>query len=204
MLGTPPVPVTGSACCPAPLLRSLSLTVIVAFLVPDAWGVNTTSTSQVAPGPRVPTQEAGLGIVNSGEFVIVMLEIVNEEKPLLLMKSGAAGAVVPRANPPKPTPQHGEKLIEGCETNPEMGIGCVEPATLESLSVNVIVAVRLPAAVGVNTIANMQVEPAGRLPPKTPGVLVGQFDEEKSKLKSPAVSVMLLIVSVALPELDTV
>ena len=164
--------------------------------MPAAAGVKVTEIEQLALTAKLAPQL--VVSAKSPEFVppIMMVLMVSGAVPLLVSVTVWAAADRPSAVAGK-VRLAGDTPAVGTPTPvPARDAVCVEPETFPALSVTVRVAVRLPAALGVNVTAIVQLPPAATL-------LAQVFVSAKSLELAPLM-VMLAMVRAAVPELMTV
>ncbi len=181
-----PIPVRDAVCG---LPEALSMTVMLAWRVPAAAGVNSTLIEQLVPSAREDPQV--LVWAKSPLFVpVTPIELmVNVALPVLLRVSTLSGPLVPTGSLAKVI-LVGDNDATGAMPVPMSGTVCGLP---EALSLTVTLAVRMPDAVGAKIVLMEQDAPAAT---DAPQLLVCE--------KSPGLvppSVMLLMVSTAPPVL---
>jgi hypothetical protein len=167
-MGAVPVPVSGRRCG---LPAALSVILTVAVRAPTADGVNVAAMLQVLPAANVDVvrQSAtpdplGVTRVKSAKFPevvsIATLVIVNGPVPEFVSTEADCALVVARNWLPSAIVV-GARLTAGTVPVPVSVMTCVVGV---ALSVIVMVAERLPVAVGVNVAATLQLALAARLP----------------------------------------
>jgi hypothetical protein len=177
------VPVRPTVCG---LPGALSLTLKLPVRVPDAVGVNVTLMAQFPPAARELPQLS----VSAKSPLVMMLVMVRVAVPVFDSVTVCAALVVPTVWLAKVS-EVGERLAVVVDSVPVP----VRPTVCglpEALSLTLKLPVRVPDAVGVNVTLMVQFPPAAR---ELPQLLVSA--------KSP-LAMMLLIVRVALPVLESV
>ncbi len=162
-----PVPLSETVCVAPVTLPALSVMVSVPLRAPEAAGVKPTVMVQVEPATSVAPQL--LVSEKSPELAlppIVMLAIVNGPVPELVMVTLCAAAATPTAVLGN-VRVVGEAAAEGTATPVPVRVTvCVVPETLLALSVIVMAAPRVPAAVGVKVTEIEQLAEGAKVVPQ--------------------------------------
>ena len=197
-MGAVPLPLSGIV-CGLPVAES-AMDSVADFSSAGTFGLNVTLMVQLAPGARVVTPPQVVA-VKEGIFVpVIVIElIVSAPVPVFFNVTGLLGLVVPTNWSPKSSAV-GARFAAGAVPLPVSATVC---GTLAAEWLIVIVATRVPVAVGLNFTVIVQLA----LGPVPTGTVAGGIGQEFSWLKSPAFSpviVMELTVSSAVPGFDTV
>jgi hypothetical protein len=183
-----PVPESATVCG---LLVAESLKVSVAVRLPVAAGLNSTVTVQLAEAARLVPQlllESVKSVASVPETAMLLM-VTADEVPLV--RVSVSELLEPTVTLPN------ARLVGLTVTLPEAEVPVPESATVCGLlvaeSVKVRVAVRLPAAAGLNNTVTVQLAEAARLVPQL------SLESVKSDASAPETAMLLMVTEAEVP-----